>query len=305
MTTSPRIDSAAAEERDKKNSAARLSIVVAVFLIALKATSGWLTGSISVWASLLDSVLDLFASTLNFIAVRASSRPADEDHAYGHGKAESLTSLFQAILIGASGIFIVWEAVHRIREPHQTRSEVIGIGSMIVAIALSAWLVRKLRRVAKATESPALSSDALHYVTDIYINAGVLVALLLTAFSGWSLADPLISLVIALYILKSALGLAHESINILMDRSLPVEVERTIAEIVARYRNEGVEGFHDLRTRRSGSQKFIDLHLEIDRNKRFEEAHDLTVKILRAIESEIPRSKVHVHTDPSGQAKAD
>ena len=135
MDTSPRIDSAVAEERNAKNSAARLSIVVALFLIALKATSGWLTGSISVWASLLDSVLDLFASTLNFVAVRAASRPADEDHAYGHGKAESLTSLFQAILIGASGIFIVWEAVHRIREPHQTRSEAIGIVCMIIAIA--------------------------------------------------------------------------------------------------------------------------------------------------------------------------
>jgi ferrous-iron efflux pump FieF len=245
-------------------------------------------------------VLDLFASTLNFMAVRASSRPADEDHAYGHGKAESLTSLFQSIVIGASGIFIIWEAVHRIREPHQTRSEAIGIVSMMVAIGASIWLVRKLRRVAKETESPALGSDALHYVTDIYINAGVLVALLLTALTSWSVVDPLISLAIALYIIKSAFGLAHESINVLMDRKLPFEVDIKVAEIVARYRNEGVHGFHDLRTRRSGSEKFIDFHLEVDRNKRFEEAHDLTVRILRAIEVEIPRSKVHVHTDPAG-----
>jgi cation diffusion facilitator family transporter len=300
MPNSSRIHSAADEERTMKNSAARLSIVVAVFLIALKATSGWLTGSLSVWASLLDSVLDLFASTLNFIAVRAASHPADEDHAYGHGKAESLTSLFQAIVIGVSGIFIVWEAVHRIRERHETRFEAIGIGSMMVAIAASAWLVRKLRRVAKETESPALGSDAVHYVTDIYINAGVLIALLLTMATGWSLADPLISLAIALYIIKSAIGLAHESINVLMDRKLPLEVDDKVGEIVARYRSEGVRGFHNLRTRRSGSEKFIDLHLEVDRNKRFEEAHDLSVKILRAIEAEIPRSKVHVHTDPSG-----
>jgi cation diffusion facilitator family transporter len=130
------------------------------------------------------------------------------------------------------------------------------------------------------------------------INTGVLIALLLTAFGGWSLADPLISLVIALYIIKSAIGLAHESINVLMDRSLPVEIDRTIAEIVARYRTMGVRGFHDLRTRRSGSQKFIDLHLEVDRDKRFEEAHGLTVRVLRAIEAEIPRSKVHIHSDP-------
>ena len=283
-----------------KTSAARLSIFVAVFLIALKGTTGWLTASISVWASLLDSVLDLFASTLNFIAVRAASRPADEDHAYGHGKAESLTSLFQAIVIGASGIFIVWEAVHRIRVPHQTRSELIGIVSMIVAIAASAWLVRKLRRVACETDSPALSSDALHYMADIYINASVLVALLLTVFTHWSLADPLISLAIALYILKSAFGLARESVSILMDRRLPVDVDDKIAEIVARYNSEGVQGFHDLRTRRSGSQRFVDLHLEVDRNKRFEEAHDLTVKVLRTIEAEIPRTKVHIHTDPTG-----
>src|ERR1700686_49434 len=141
MVVPPTIHSSAVEETAKKNSAARFSIVVAIFLIALKATSGSLTGSISVWASLLDSVLDLFASTLNFIAVRAASRPADEDHAYGHGKAESLTSLFQAIVIGASGMFIVWEAVHRIRERHQTHSELIGVGSMIIAILTSAWLV--------------------------------------------------------------------------------------------------------------------------------------------------------------------
>ncbi len=283
-----------------KSSAARLSIIFALFLIGLKATSGWLTGSLSVWASLLDSVLDLFASTLNFIAVRAASRPADEDHAYGHGKAESLTSLFQAVVIGASGVFIVWESVHRIRERHQTQSEAIGIVSMMIAIGASVWLVRRLRRVARETDSLALSSDALHYVTDIYINSGVLVALLVTAFTGWSLADPLISFVIALYIIKSSFELARESISVLMDRKLPLEVDGKVAEIVARYRNEGVHGFHDLRTRRSGSEKFIDFHLEVDRNKRFEEAHDLTVKILRTIEEEIPRSKVHVHTDPAG-----
>jgi len=245
-------------------------------------------------------VLDLFASTLNFIAVRGSSRPADEDHAYGHGKAESLTSLFQAIVIGASGVVIVWEAVHRIREPHQTRSELIGVGSMIIAIVASAWLVRRLRRDARETGSPALSSDAVHYMTDIYINAGVLAALLLTALTDWNLADPLISLAIAIYILKSAFALARESIDVLMDRRLPLEFDEKVAEVVARYQNEGVQGFHDLRTRRSGSQKFVDLRLEVDRNKRFEEAHDLTVQVIRAIEAELPRCKVHIHTDPTG-----
>ena len=149
-------------------------------------------------------------------------------------------------------------------------------------------------------EPLALSADALHYMADIYINAGVLVALLLAVFTHWSLADPLISFAIALYILKSALGLARESVHILMDRRLPAEIDDKIAEIVARYKSEGVQGFHDLRTRRSGSQRFVDLHLEVDRNKRFEEAHDLTVKVLRTIEAEIPRTRAHIHTDPTG-----
>ena len=259
-----------------------------------------MTGSISVLASLLDSLMDIFASTANFIAIRASSRPADEDHAYGHGKAEPLAGLFQAIVITCSGLFVIWEAIHRIRQPHPTSSEWVGIVTMLIAVVMSVALVAKLRQVARQTESPALSADALHYVTDIYINLGVLAALAISALTGSQLADPIISMVIALYILWSALNVARESIDMLMDKRLPPETAEQIREIVSRYQEEGVLGFHDLRTRRSGSQRYVDLHLEVDRHKLFEEAHDLTVKVLRAIETEIPRAIVHVHTDPSG-----
>ena len=288
------------QERRAKNSVARLSILVAASLIILKGGSGWLTGSISVLASLLDSLMDIFASTANFIAIRASSRPADEDHAYGHGKAEPLAGLFQAIVITCSGLFVIWEAIHRIRQPHPTSSEWVGIVTMLIAVVMSVALVAKLRQVARQTESPALSADALHYVTDIYINLGVLAALAISALTGSQLADPIISMVIALYILWSALNVARESIDMLMDKRLPPETAEQIREIVSRYQEEGVLGFHDLRTRRSGSQRYVDLHLEVDRHKLFEEAHDLTVKVLRAIETEIPRAIVHVHTDPSG-----
>jgi ferrous-iron efflux pump FieF len=288
------------QERRAKNSVARLSILVAASLIILKGGSGWLTGSISVLASLLDSLMDIFASTANFIAIRASSRPADEDHAYGHGKAEPLAGLFQAIVITCSGLFVIWEAIHRIRQPHPTSSEWVGMVTMLIAVVMSVALVAKLRQVARQTESPALSADALHYVTDIYINLGVLAALAISALTGSKLADPIISMVIALYILWSALKVARESIDMLMDKRLPPEIAEQIKEIVSRYREEGVLGFHNLRTRRSGSQRYVDLHLEVDRHKLFVEAHDLTVKVLRAIETEIPRAIVHVHTDPSG-----
>lgn len=283
-----------------KTSTARLSIYAAAFLIALKTGTGWVTASISVWASLLDSVMDIFASSLNYCAVRISARPADEDHLYGHGKVESLAGLFQALVIGLSGTFLISEAIHRMRQPRPTQSEALGIASMVIAILVSIGLVIRLRKVARETDSLALGSDALHYATDVYINLGVLGALAMTMITGWQLADPLVSIAIAVYILWSAAHVAYESINVLMDRRLPPDVDETVALIVSRYEPEGVLGFHDLRTRRSGSLRFVDLHLEVQRDKKFEEAHELTVKVIRAIEAELPRTRVQIHTDPAG-----
>ena len=294
-------DSQVARETALKTSTARLSIIAAAFLIALKTGTGWLTGSISVWASLLDSVMDIFSSSLNYAAVRIASRPADLDHHYGHGKIESLAGLFQALVISFSGAFLIWEAIDRLRSPHATGAETIGIASMVIAIVVSIALVMRLRRVARQTESPALKSDAIHYATDIYINLGVLVALAVTMVSGWLWADPVVSIAIAIYIIWSAVNVAYESINLLMDRKLPDDVDERVAEVVGRYKAEGVLGFHDLRTRQSGSHKFVDVHLEIQRDKSFEAAHDLTVKVLRALEAELPRTRIHIHTDPAGE----
>jgi ferrous-iron efflux pump FieF len=286
------------KESAAKNAAARLSILSAAFLITLKTATGLLTGSISVWASLLDSAMDIFASTINFVAVRAGSRPADEDHAYGHGKAESLAGLFQALVIAASGIYLIWQAMERLIEPRATSYEWLGMATMLIATTTSIALVRRLRRVARETDSPALHSDAIHYVTDIYTNMSALVALLIIRLTNWQIADPLISILIALYILWSAAHVGRESVDVLMDRRLPLEIDKQVAEVVGRFRDEGVLGFHDLRTRRSGSQKFIDLHLEVERDQRLQEAHDTSVRVLRAIEAAIPRARVQIHTDP-------
>ena len=289
----------AADESALKNSAARLSIFAAAFLILLKTGTGWLTGSIAVWASLLDSAMDIFASSINYFAVRAASRPPDEDHAYGHGKVESLAGLFQAAVITFSGLFVIYEAIKRMIYPHPTGSEPLGIATMIIAILISFALVARLRRVARLTDSPALSADAVHFASDVWTNGGVLLALALIYFTGWTIVDPLISVAISIYILSSALGVGRESVDVLMDRRLPPEVDEQVAGIVRRFRSEGVLGFHDLRTRRSGAQKFIDLHLEVERHKTLEEAHAASVSVLRTIEAEIPRAKVQIHTDPA------
>jgi len=287
-----------AEEAALKNSAARLSILAAAFLILIKSGTGWMTGSISVWASLLDSAMDIIASTINFFAVRAAARPPDEDHAYGHGKVESLAGLFQALIITVSGFFLVWEALRRLVEPRGTRAEGVGIATMLVAVTVSAGLVYRLKSVARKTDSPALAADAVHYASDIYSNGAALAALVVAYLTNWQLADPLFSLAISIYILASAFSVARDSIDVLMDKRLPAEVDELILDIVGRYRSEGTVGVHDVRTRRSGSIKFIDLHLEVERHKSLEEAHALTVKVIRTIQAEIPRSRVQAHTDP-------
>jgi ferrous-iron efflux pump FieF len=290
---------AVASEARLKASAARLSVAAAAFLIALKTLTGLMTGSISVWASLLDSAMDIFASAINYYAVRAASAPPDEDHRYGHGKAESLAGLFQSFVIGVSGLLLLWEAVRRVITPHPTASEWLGVGTMAVACGVSFALVARLRKVALKTDSPALTADAVHYATDVYTNGAALVALLLVALTGWTLADPLISILISGFILWSAVDVARESVNVLMDRRLPRAIDAKVASVVECFRAEGVLGFHDLRTRRSGSHKFIDLHLEVEADQTLQQAHDLTVRVIRAIQQEIPRSRVHIHTDPA------
>jgi cation diffusion facilitator family transporter len=290
---------AVASEARLKASAARLSVAAAAFLIALKTVTGLMTGSISVWASLLDSAMDICASAINYYAVRAASAPPDEDHRYGHGKAESLAGLFQSFVISVSGVILVIEAVKRLLTPHPTASEWLGVGTMAVACGVSIALVARLRRVALETDSPALNADAVHYATDVYTNGAALGALLLVALTGWTLADPLISILISGFILWSAVDVARESVNVLMDRRLPRAIDAKVAAVVERFRAEGVLGFHDLRTRRSGSHKFIDLHLEVEADQTLQQAHDLTVRVIRAIQQEIPRSRVHIHTDPS------
>jgi ferrous-iron efflux pump FieF len=289
------------KEARLKDSAARLSILAAAFLIVLKSATGWLTGSISVWASLLDSTMDILASVINYFAVHAASRPPDEDHLYGHGKAESLAGLFQSFVITVSGLFVIREALRRIVTPHPTGLEWLGVGTMAVAGAVSVALVTRLRRIAKETDSPALAADSVHYATDVFTNGAALVALLIVALTDWTLADPLISLAISAFILWSAFEVARDAVDVLMDRRLGPEVDEAVGCVVDSFRDKGVTGFHDLRTRRSGSFKFIDLHLEVTPDKSFVRAHDLTERVIRAIEREVPRSRVQIHTDPAGK----
>jgi ferrous-iron efflux pump FieF len=279
-----------------RSRAATVSVVVATALMLVKLAAGLLTGSLSLLASAVDSLTDIFASAVNMFAIRAASRPADEDHAYGHEKAESLAGLFQGAVISASGLYLGYESVRRMIEPRPIEGATLGVAVMVFSAAASFLLVRYLRRVARATGSLALAADSLHYSTDVLVNVGILVALAVIRVTGWTIIDPLLSLCISGYIVYAATGVIREAVDNLMDHSLPEDLQEQVRRIALDHPD--VRGVHDLRTRSAGARRFIEMHLEIDGRKSLYDAHEAAVAVLQAVEAEIPNSKVFVHTDP-------
>jgi ferrous-iron efflux pump FieF len=274
-----------------------IAVAAAAFLVALKGTGAWVTGSLALGSAALDSLIDLFISGANFLVLRGSARPPDQNHAYGHGKFENLAALGQGLFLVAAAAGLVWTGVHRLIEGGEPEQTGWGILVLAVSLVVSFGVARTLRWAADHSGSPALKADSLHYATDLWVNGAALLALLGVRFTGWAEADPLVALIVAAYVFKSGASLALEAAGDLSDRGLPEEELRRIESIVGAFVPE-IRGMHDLKTRRSGGQRFIELHLEIPRATSFEDAHDLTVRVLRAIEEEMPRSKVFVHGDP-------
>ena len=284
-----------------KKRAALAAVVVAVVLIAAKCAAWLVTGSVSLLSALIDSSLDLVASLLNLVAIRQAAVPADREHRFGHGKAEPLAGLGQAAFIGGSGVFLLLEAGQRLLAPMPVENGTIGILVMVFSIALTLALVAFQKSVIRRVQSVAIGADSLHYTSDLLMNAGVIVALLLTTQFGWVRADPLIALGVAGFILVSAWSVASSSLNLLMDRELPETDRQRIAEIVGAH--HGVRSMHDLRTRSSGTQTFIQLHLELDPGLTLAEAHRISDEVMDAIERAFPHAEVLIHEDPFGLAE--
>jgi ferrous-iron efflux pump FieF len=274
-----------------------VAVAAAAFLVALKAAGAWLTGSLALVSAALDSAIDLFVSGANFLVLRRSARPPDEDHAYGHGKFENLAALGQGIFLVGAAASLVVSGVRRLIQGGEPRETGWGLAVLAISMVVSVGVARLLAWAAERSGSPALKADSLHYATDLWVNGAALAALLIVRFTGWSQADPVVALAVAAYVFYTGASLALEAMGDLSDRGLPAEDLARIRETVAAFTPE-VLGLHDLKTRRSGGQRFVELHLEIPRATSFEEAHALTVRVLRAIESELPRSKVFVHSDP-------
>jgi cation diffusion facilitator family transporter len=282
--------------------ATRASVAVACTLIVAKAIAWWLSGSVSMLAGLTDSALDGVTSMLNLLAVHYALRPADDDHRYGHGKAESLAGMAQALFIGGSAVLIAFQAFERLKTPEPIGAPWLSIGVIVFSLLLTAALLVLQHQVIKQTGSNAVRADSLHYRSDMLLNGSILLALILAGF-GFEQLDAWFGLGIAAYILWSAIQIARESFSVLMDEELPMNVSQHMLELACSV--PGVLGAHDLRTRISGNHWFVQLHLELPGELTLSVAHGISDQAADAIHKAYPRAEVLVHADPQEVVKSE
>lgn len=279
--------------------ATRAALATALLLALAKAVAWWLSGSVSLLAGLTDSLLDGAASLLNLIAVHYALRPADEDHRYGHGKAEALAGLAQALFVGASAVLVAVQAIERLQHPQPLGAQTLGIAVMLLSLAMTVALLLFQRHVVRVTGSTAVRADSLHYRSDLLLNSGILLALVLAGF-GWQRLDPLFGLGIAAYILWSAVSIVREAVAVLMDEELAPELSERMHLLASGV--PGVLGTSDLRTRISGTHWFVQLHVELPGDLSLQQSHSLCKQVEDAIRSEFPRAQVLAYATPTAAA---
>ena len=272
------------------------SVAVAAVLILVKLGAWVMTDSVSLLSTLIDSFMDAAASLINLFAVRHALQPADQEHRFGHGKAEPLSGLAQAAFISGSAAFLLIVSAERIFNPKFIENSDIGLATMAFAICATVILVIFQKYVVRRTGSVAIGADSLHYQADVLVNASVIVSLLLATELGWTAADPLFAIGIAAYIVWGAWRIARSALDQLMDRELPPEDRRRIYDIVAK--RAGVSDLHDLRTRTSGTRVFIQLHLEMDGNLKLRDAHEISDQVMLDVQRAFPNAEVLIHADP-------
>lgn len=279
-------------------SAAIASITIAVILVVLKSWASWRTGSTAMLGSLADSALDLIASLATLAGVWIASMPADEDHRFGHGKAEALAAIFQVMLIALSAFGIAARAITQLVEGGQTSAAEEGIAVSVVAIGLTLALLGWQRHVMRRTRSLAIQTDHLHYKSDLLLNVAVIAALVLDQYAGFGLADPLFGLAIAAWLGWGAFHAAGEAVDDLMDREWPEEKRLAFVEAAAEHPE--LSNLHDLRTRTSGNRDFVQFHVDLPGRMTVEEAHDIIERVEKDLCRRFPGMELLIHIDPTG-----
>jgi cation diffusion facilitator family transporter len=281
----------------KKSKAAAVSIASNTSLILLKLLAGVITGSVSLIAEAIHSVMDLVAAIVAFVSVRISDNPADKQHQFGHGKAENLSGVIEGILILVAAGLIVNEAIHKIKAGVHLEIVEVGIAIMAVSIVVNILVSRYLFKVSKATDSIALEADATHLTTDVMTMGGVFIGLIVVRLTGLYFLDPIIAILVALLIVKAAIDIIRKSYGGLMDVSLP-EKEQALIESCIMEHNDRIVEFHRLRTRKAGSHRQVDVHLVIPKATKVDEAHSLCDHLETDIEGILHNTEVNIHVEP-------
>ena len=279
--------------------AAYASISMALFLLGLKAFAVWQTGSVAMLGSLADTGLDLLASLVTLYGVRFAAQPADSEHRFGHGKAEALSALFQVFVIALSALAIFYRAIERLMKGEVTAHADYGIGVSVIAIVATLGLLAYQRYVIAKTKSVAITADHVHYQSDVLLNIAVIAALALDQYAGIVWADPVFGIGIAGALMFGAWRASTQAIDQLMDREWPEEKRQHFMRVAARHPE--LQGIHDLRTRTSGTQDFVQFHVWMDPNMTVAEAHRVMDEVEEKLAHEFPATEILIHIDPEGQ----
>jgi ferrous-iron efflux pump FieF len=289
----------AAEHSVHSSRAALASVTLASVLLVAKGWAAYRTDSTAMLGSLADTALDVIASLTTLMGVRIAAQPADLDHRFGHGKAEALVALAQVALIGASAIGILWRAVDRLVHGAETRAMGTGIAVSVLALVLTFVLLWYQRQVIARTGSVAIKTDNVHYKSDLMLNGSVIVALVLDQALHVSGADAIFGIAIALWLAWGAYRASSEAVHQLMDREWPEEERQQFLAAAAAYPE--LQGLHDLRTRKSGTLRFVQFHVWVPAHWTVQEAHDRLDQVEEQLQQHFPDTEILIHVDPEGQ----
>lgn len=277
-----------------KTNVARLSIASNTFLIIIKLIVGFIAGSVSIISEAIHSAMDLVAALIAFFSVSVSDRPADNEHPYGHGKFENVSGVIEAVLIFVAAIWIIFESIKKMLHPSLVDSLSLGFIVMFISAAVNFFVSRRLYKVAKQTDSIALEADALHLKTDVFTSAGVGVGLLLIWLTGYTFLDPIVAILVALFILRESYILLKNAYTPLLDSSLePGEIS-----IIEDFLNAKSLEYHNLKTRKAGSYRFAELHLEMPQNLTLKEVHDICDEVEEELKNRIKNLDINIHVEP-------
>ena len=289
----------AAEHSVHSTRAALASVTLALVLLVAKGWAAYQTGSTAMLGSLADTALDVIASLTTLLGVRIAAMPADHDHRFGHGKAEALVALAQVVLIAISAIGIAWRAVDRLIHGAETQALGDGVAVSLLAIAFTFVLLWYQRRVIARTGSVAIKTDNVHYKSDLMLNGAVIVALVLEQALRVAGADAVFGIAIALWLVWGAFRASSEAVNQLMDREWPEDERQQFLAAAAAFPE--LEGLHDLRTRKSGTLRFVQFHVWVPARWTVQEAHDRLDAVEEALQVRFPGTEILIHVDPEGQ----